>query len=74
MNAIGITLSLCRQPQTCFAPFPPQTPGQMATKREMDAMLAEQQGRDGIVRLKALPVRASADDVLQFLKVRRSWM
>lgn len=46
----------------------------MATKREMDAMLAEQQGRDGIVRLKALPVRASADDVLQFLKVRRSWM
>jgi hypothetical protein len=32
-------------------------------------VLAEQQGSDGIARLKALPVKATADDVLQFLQV-----
>lgn len=43
---------------------------QKATKGEWDAVVAAEQGRDGIVRLKGLPTKATTGDVMAFLDVR----
>ncbi len=42
---------------------------QPASKAEWDAAVAVQQGNDGILRVKGLPPRAGAPDVLAFFQV-----